>query len=107
MYKPLPEEVTIKNSKIHGLGLFATCDLEENHEFGITHISNSNFQDGYARTPLGGFFNHSEDPNCEAYIWGDFIKLRSIREIKEGEELTASYWLYDIEDALKSYKNNR
>ena len=104
MYKPLPPEVTISESKIDGLGLFAACDIEENHEFGITHVENENFPDGYVRTPLGGFFNHSDDPNCEAYVWGSFIKLRAIRDIKEGEELTAKYWLYDIEDALKSYK---
>lgn len=105
MYKPLPKEVTIKESKIHGLGLFATKYIEINHEFGITHIKNDNFPDGYARTPLGGFFNHnSKNPNCEAYIWGDFIRLRAIRNIRTGEELTAEYWLYDMDDAIESLK---
>ena len=96
MYKPLPDEVTIKPSDIEGLGLFATCDIEEGHEFGVTHFKNYWFKDGYIRTPLGGFFNHSDNPNCEAYPQNSYIRLRSIKSIKAGEELTAKYWLYKI-----------
>lgn len=100
-YKPLPQEVTIKSSNIEGLGLFANCNIEENHEFGITHIKNSQFEDGYSRTPLGGFFNHSNNPNCEAYIKDSYIKLKSIKPISGGDELTAKYWLYDIKNGEK------
>ena len=32
MYKPLPDSLTIKDSKIEGLGLFATEDISENIE---------------------------------------------------------------------------
>ena len=95
-YKPLPHNLTIKNSNIHGLGLFATEDIEKHHEFGICHIMNEYFEDGYIRTPLGGFFNHSDDPNCEAYVHHAYIMLRSIKEIKAGEELTVKYWLYNL-----------
>jgi len=42
------------------------------------------------------FFNHSDSPNCEAYIDGDFVRLRSIKKILEGEELTVRYWLYEL-----------
>ena len=73
-------------------------EIKENHEFGITHIKDKRFEDGYIRTPLGGFFNHSDDPNCEAYIDEDFIKLRSIKKIKKGEEITVKYWLYDLKE---------
>ena len=96
MYRPLPKEVTIKLSNIDGLGLFATCDINKGHEFGITHIKNYWFEDGYIRTPLGGFFNHSDKPNCEAYPQNSYIKLRAIKNIKEGEELTTIYWLYEL-----------
>ena len=27
MYRPLPDSLTVKNSEIHGLGLFATKDI--------------------------------------------------------------------------------
>jgi len=94
MYRPLPEYLTIKSSEIDGLGLFTNVDIDDKFVFGITHIKDLRFQNGYSRTPLGGFFNHSETPNCEVFEEGDFIKLRTIRKIKAGEELTAKYTLY-------------
>jgi len=95
-YRPLPDYLEIARSSIEGAGLITLRDIEENHEFGITHVKDSRFKDGYIRTPLGGFFNHSDNPNCEAYIDDDFIRLRSIKKIKKGEEITVKYWLYNI-----------
>ena len=88
--------VYLKESPIHGMGLYAKEDIEKGHVFGITHVSDYEFEDGYIRTPLGGFFNHSEDPNCEAYIEGRYIKLKTIKEVKKYEELTAHYCLFDL-----------
>ena len=64
MYKPLPKELTVKQSSINGLGLFVMTDLDKGHEFGISHIKDDRFENGYIRTPLGGFINHSATPNC-------------------------------------------
>ena len=97
MYKPLPKEVTIDKSYIEGLGLFADIDLSMNTNLGISHIKDDRFENGYIRTPLGGFVNHSDAPNCEFYKDGDYIMLRTIRNINIGHELTAEYWLYEIE----------
>lgn len=93
-YKPLPEYLTIKPSDIEGLGLFTLTDIDNDFTIGVTHVQDNRFPDGYIRTPLGGFFNHSETPNCEVVTDGDFIKLHTIRDIKAGEELTATYTLY-------------
>jgi len=98
MYRPLPKELIIKKSFIEGLGLFANEHLVANTELGISHIKDKRFEDDYIRTPLGGFVNHSEIPNCEFYIDNDYIMLRTIRHINQGNELTAEYWLYDMED---------
>ena len=98
MYKPLPKSVTIQKSYIEGLGLFAEETLSRNTELGISHIRDKRFEHGYIRTPLGAFVNHSTAANCEFYIDDDMIKLRTIRNINEGNELTAEYWLYDIEE---------
>ena len=98
MYRPLPSVVAVRPSAIHGTGLMALDDIASGHEFGITHVQDDRFEDGYIRTPLGGFFNHSDDPNCEAYVDGEFIKLRSLRLIERGEEITVKYWLYEIKD---------
>jgi SET domain-containing protein len=96
MYKPLPRSVTIKKSFIEGLGLFANKTISQNTLLGISHVKDDRFENGYIRTPLGGFVNHSDIPNCEFYNDGDFIMLRAIRNINEGNELTAEYWLYNI-----------
>ena len=95
MYKPLPDNVTINRSPIHGLGLWATKDIPNGHIFGVTHVKDIEFEDNYIRTPLGGFFNHSTTPNCEIVEDGRFLKLRAISDIKSGEEITAFYTLYD------------
>ena len=93
MYRPLPKSLTIKNSTIDGLGLFASENISKNTELGVTHISKYN---NFLRTPLGGFYNHSDDPNCETYKINGTMNLRTIREIKNGEEITAKYTLYKI-----------
>ena len=38
MYKPLPESLTIKTSKVNGLGLFATEEINAATNLGVTHI---------------------------------------------------------------------
>jgi SET domain-containing protein len=94
MYRPLPHYLTIKSSEIDGLGLFTSKDIDDNFIIGVTHVFDVRFENNYIRTPLGGFFNHSETPNCEVFEDGVFIRLKTIRKIKSGEELTAKYTLY-------------
>ena len=65
MYRPLPSNLTIKNSNIDGLGLFSTEFIPAETDLGMTHIYDDRFPDNYIRLPLGGFFNHSTNPNCE------------------------------------------
>ena len=97
-YRPLLNFLEIRRSKVEGHGLFTNRDLLAGTELGITHIKDDRFQDGYIRTPLGGFFNHSEEPNCEAYIEEDFIKLKTTKDIEKDKELTVFYWLYNLQD---------
>ena len=68
MYRPLPKELTIKNSAIEGLGLFATATIETNTFIGVTHIRDEQFENKYIRTPLGGFYNHSNNPTVMRMI---------------------------------------
>ena len=93
MYRPLPKSLTIKNSSIDGLGLFATTDIPKKTSLGLSHIK---VNGEYIRTPLGGFYNHSDDPNCETYIKGEFMFLKTIKDIKKDEEISAKYTLYKI-----------
>ena len=90
-YKPLPESLTIKPSSIEGLGLFATKTIPKNTDLGMIHFS---YGDLIIRTPLGGFINHSEKPNCKKLDLEDEWHLKTITEIKKDEELTLKYTLY-------------
>ena len=94
-YRPLINELTIQKSHINGLGLHATENLKAGIYLGETHIWESNRHD-WIRTPLGGFINHSEDPNCFInknihYHHGDQRELYTIKPIKKGEEITVFY----------------
>ena len=44
---------------------------------------------------LGGFFNHSKKPNCEAIYYGDFIKIKTLININSGDEITVDYTKHD------------
>jgi len=96
-YKPLPSGLTVKNSSIQGLGLFATIKIESGI-IGIGWIKYDHFPDGHIRTPLGGFINHSDTPNCEKLDHDSLgiIWLKAIRTISSGEELTVKYSFYQV-----------
>ena len=109
-YKPLPESVVVRVSPIHGYGLFAIADIPQGTELGITHVFAVGFHNNYIRTPLGGFINHNNAPNCEKFRnHGDstlsYFILRTIKDIKEGEELTLYYTLYTLKTTFKVAKN--
>jgi len=101
MYKPLPESVTIKQSGVHGLGLFADQDIKQGTNLGICHLK---IDDTIIRTPLGGFINHTNTPNCtkvELHANGkeSFRKkwnLITRQNIKKGEEITLCYTFYNV-----------
>ena len=72
MYRPLPDGLTIKNSPIEGLGLFSNIDIKINSFIGVTHIRDEQFENKYIRTPLGGFYNHSNSPTVIRMV-SDFL----------------------------------
>ena len=123
MYRPLPKSLTIKDSKIDGLGLFSKTKIQKNSFIGITHVKHNDFQDMYIRTPLGGFYNHSKNPNVTKissdtlpkYNFGQNIEMKikesledknnnnskyfylvSLKDIEPGEEILAKYTFYEF-----------
>jgi len=98
MYKPLPKSLTIKQSGIDGLGLFAKEGVAQGANLGTTHIK---IDDEILRTPLGGFINHADESNCVKVELHDSKykkkwNLVTCRNIKEGEELTVRYTFYNV-----------
>ena len=106
MYKPLPDSLTIKQSGINGLGLFAKEGIGQGTNLGMSHLK---IGEKVVRTPLGGFINHSNDPNTvkvellmtnhdDPQIKFDYKKwnLITLKNIKEGEELTLRYTFYNV-----------
>jgi len=106
MYQPLPKNLTLGESEIHDIGLFAKENLIGGTNLGISHIE---LGEMIIRTPLGGFVNHSETPNCvkvesqtrqrvTPLYDHDFTKweLVTLRDIEEGDELTLRYTFYKI-----------
>ena len=106
LYKPLPDGLTIEKSKVQGLGLFTQFFVKKGTNFGVSHMK---MNDMLIRTPLGGFINHSDKPNCmksryfmtnenTIEIKHDYTRydLITLKDIEGGEELTVKYTFYDI-----------
>ena len=112
MYQPLPKNLTLGESEIHDIGLFAKEKLVEATNLGMYHVELGKLM---LRTPMGGFINHSSKPNCvkvksllTRQQWNslndlpndkynhDFPRwdLVTIKDIEEGEELTVHYTFY-------------
>ena len=102
IYKPLPDYLAIGPSDIHGAGIIAQDDIPAEIDMGISHVYDPNFQHDYIRTPLGGFINHSNEANCELVEDEDseYKRLRTLRKVLAGEELTLKYSMYEICDYL-------
>ena len=106
MYKPLPESLTIQQSGINGLGLFADQNIMQGTNLGMSHVK---FNGTILRTPLGGFINHSNTPNCvkaellmtnennpkQKFDYKEW-NLVTLRDIKKGEEITVKYTFYNV-----------
>ena len=95
-YRPLQLGLTVSKSNIEGLGLFTDQHIPKNIVLGVIHIHDVRFENNCIRTPLGGFINHSEDPNLESFLEKDWKYIKTIREVISGEELTLKYNLYKL-----------
>lgn len=77
-------------SNIHGYGVFATGNIQENEIIGPARIDNK-------RTILGRYVNHSISPNAEMFIHNKNIYLKAIHPIcgcqggYDGDEITIDY----------------
>tara|TARA_R110000787_G_scaffold51363_1_gene121741 strand:+ start:111 stop:485 length:375 start_codon:yes stop_codon:yes gene_type:complete len=115
-YKPLAAGLFIKDSNIEGQGLFTNKDIPKETNLGMSHLELGKIM---IRTPLGGFINHFNSPNCiknrflltrqewnylsdlsDNHYDHNFTKwhLITTKDIKAGEELTLKYTMYNLKD---------
>ena len=108
MYNPLPKQIEIRKSPIHGYGLFAGEYIPKGTVLGISHVAHDLFPDGWIRTPLGGMYNHSKIPNCkivdetldEGFLTSIKV-LHTILNVKIGDELTCTYTIWKATEEMK------
>lgn len=108
-YRPIDGPIELGISPIEGLGIFATEDIPKGTNLGFTHyFIRINEEQQIIRTPLGGFYNHSEEPNAQRIskfvYWNGMdvgrrafkvSELITLRDIEKGEEIVGKYSMYD------------
>ena len=92
-YQALPDGLFVKESPVAGQGIFTRKDLAVGTNLGLSHII---LDDEIIRTPLGGFINHSEEPNLIKKEFNNRWFIKTTREIEKGEELTLKYDWYSV-----------
>lgn len=83
---PMPDgfDVELRDSPLHGKGLFALRDFLEGERICPGRLAGK-------RTPAGRFINHSQEPNAEPVKDGDDIHAVTLRALAAGEEIFINY----------------
>lgn len=85
--------IYLKDSPVHGKGLFASKSFNIDDEIGIARL-------GKFRTPIGKFCNHSGTPNAKMVMKENGnVELVAIDNIKDNEEIFSDYYF--------NFKNTR
>jgi len=92
-YRALPQGLFVGNSPVSGQGIYSKYELPEGKELGMSHYLEN---DEIYRTPLGGFLNHSNNPNCEKYKVGNKYYVKTIKSIGPIEDLFLRYTFYEV-----------
>jgi len=89
--QPGSDPVGFAVSKIHGVGVFATCDRCQDYPLGLA------LDNQLHRTSIiGRFINHAHNPNCFLKSMHDgSYQLYPLLGVKKGDELTIAYEAVD------------
>ena len=93
------DSLEIRNSSIHGEGIFAKEDIESGREW---VAATGNF-----KYPCGRVINHSPDPNCKFVFDGENVTCVTTKEIKSGCELVVDYRNHINIDLIELYKKSK
>ena len=92
-YKALHNFLCIQDSDVGGQGVFAKVDIPKDTILGVSHVI---MDDEIHRTPLGGFINHKDKPNCMKYLDGNKYYIKTTKNIRSGNELFLKYSFYEV-----------
>jgi len=82
--------VSIRPSKIEGIGIFANEDIQESTIIQKTHFNHKEY--GWTNLAPNNKYNHSKlNANCEIVENGQHKELVSLRLIKKDEEILVNY----------------
>ena len=87
----------IKDSDIHGSGVFATRDFDSGEFINVAIIGNKT-------THFGGFLNHSDSPNAVTKKGENTYQTYALTSIDSGDEITVDYTVNkDLEQPEKGW----
>ena len=92
-YQALHAWLHVKDSPIAGQGIFAREEIPAGMHLGMSHLV---VDEVIYRTPLGGFINHNDDPNCVKWCEDDKWFIKTLKKIHTGEELFLKYTFYEV-----------
>ena len=90
------------------MGLFACKPISQQTILGVTHVQNELFEQGWIRTPLGGFYNHAKRAEANCYIFNKTLingtRTKTIItkvNIPVDTELTCRYTIWEVTKNMK------
>ncbi len=69
----------------------------------LFEVTTSRMIDGRERSNTARYINHSCKPNCEAEIFSSRVFIKTIKNIKAGEEFTYDYGKEFVDEHIKPY----
>jgi len=96
----------VKDSDIHGKGVFATKNFDPGDFINVAITSKSNGGTlWYKTTHFGGLLNHSDFPNAVTKKEKDVYHTYALNPIKMGDEITVDYTVNkDLEQPKSGWK---
>jgi len=83
------ENFEIKDSNIHGKGVFATKKMKSGELINVALFKGKD--DFFDTTTFGSHINHSSKPNARTRFDGEHYRTYTTTDVNPGDELTVDY----------------
>jgi hypothetical protein len=89
--RPIKKRLRIAEYRGRRLGIDAALKAEKSGNRYLYEVNSKITIDGARHGNIARYFNHSCNPNCDTFIRDRRVFIRTLRNIKPGEELTYDY----------------